>query len=528
MSEWKKVKIGDFLTEREGRYKPNDKEISKYQRLDKIDFSGHIHISDKPTKTDMIIVFPGDLIISGINVAKGAISVYQGKEPVCATIHYSSYTFDDKKVDLDYFKYFVKSPAFIFALQQQVKGGIKTEIKPKHLLPLEISLPDLSTQKDIVKVLSKKIEKVELIKSEIESQKAYAKQLRQNILQEAIEGKLTEDLPCRQAGWRKNSFRNLSGKLVPKESDKFFAYVLECNDGSLYKGYTRNLFERINRHLEERGAEWTAKHTPVSLIHFEEFNKEKEALEREKYFKSGSGREYINEIRNRNKLDYDAEALFEKIQEEKCHTNSKKKVFEPIAENELPFEIPEGWKWVRLGEIINLLSGRDFEPSEYNNKGNGIPYITGASNFSENGIIVNRWTENPKCIARFGDLLLVCKGSGYGSLNYADFEKAHIARQIMSIRTVSNLILLKYVEFVLKANFKYLKTQGKGLIPGIDRDTVLNISMGIPPLAEQKEIVSRVEKLLANVTELEEQITEREEMTKQLMQSILKDAFGEG
>ena len=99
MNEWKKVKIGDFLTEREGRYKPNDKEISKYQRLDKIDFSGHIHISDKPTKTDMIIVFPGDLIISGINVAKGAISVYQGKEPVCATIHYSSYTFDDKKVD---------------------------------------------------------------------------------------------------------------------------------------------------------------------------------------------------------------------------------------------------------------------------------------------------------------------------------------------------------------------------------------------------------------------------------------------
>ena len=443
MNEWKKVKIGDFLTEREGRYKPNDKKISKYQRLDKIDFSGHIHISNKPTKTDMIIVFPGDLVISGINVAKGAISVYQGKEPVCATIHYSSYTFDDKKVDLDYFKYFVKSPAFIFALQQQVKGGIKTEIKPKHLLPLEISLPDLSTQKEIVKVLSKKIEKVELIKSEIESQKNYAKLLRQNILQEAIEGKLTEV-------WRK--------------------------ENPVVKGNP----------------------------------------------------------------DFDAEALFKKIQEEKCHTdselpletslrirNSKKKVFEPIAENEVPFEIPEGWKWVRLGEIINLLSGRDFEPSEYNNKGNGIPYITGASNFSENGIIVNRWTENPKCIARFGDLLLVCKGSGYGSLNYADFEKAHIARQIMSIRTVSNLILLKYVEFVLKANFKYLKTQGKGLIPGIDRDTVLNISMGIPPLAEQKEIVSRVEKLLANVTELEKQITERETLTKQMLQSIMKDAFRE-
>ena len=51
--------------------------------------------------------------------------------------------------------------------------------------------------------------------------------------------------------------------------------------------------------------------------------------------------------------------------------------------------------------------------------------------------------------------------------------------------------------------------------------------LSVPPLAEQAEIVSRVEKLLANVAELENQITEREEMTKQLMQSIMKDAFRE-
>ena len=56
-------------------------------------------------------------------------------------------------------------------------------------------------------------------------------------------------------------------------------------------------------------------------------------------------------------------------------------------------------------------------------------------------------------------------------------------------------------------------------------DTLSFIPIPLPPLAEQKEIVSRVEKLLENVTELEKQITEREEMTKQLMQSIMKDAF---
>ena len=86
---------------------------------------------------------------------KVLLPVYQGDEPVCATIHYSSYTFDSSRVDLEYFKYFVKSPAFIAALQKQVKGGIKTEIKPKHLLPLEISIPDLQTQQEIVNKISR-------------------------------------------------------------------------------------------------------------------------------------------------------------------------------------------------------------------------------------------------------------------------------------------------------------------------------------------------------------------------------------
>ena len=90
---------------------------------------------------------------------KVLLPVYQGDEPVCATIHYSSYTFDSSRVDLEYFKYFVKSPAFIAALQKQVKGRIKTEIKPKHLLPLEISIPDLQTQQEIVKKISLQLKK---------------------------------------------------------------------------------------------------------------------------------------------------------------------------------------------------------------------------------------------------------------------------------------------------------------------------------------------------------------------------------
>ncbi len=449
MSDWKKVKIGDFLTERMGRYKPDDKIISQYQRLDKIDFSGNIHISDKPSKTDLILVQPEDLVISGINVAKGAVAVYQGAEPVCATIHYSSYIFDDKKIDLEYFKYFVKSPAFLDVLKHQVKGGIKTEIKPKHLLPLEISIPDLATQKEIVKVLSKKIEKVELVKSEIESQKSYAKQLRQNILQEAIEGKLTEE-------WRK--------------------------ENPVVKGNP----------------------------------------------------------------DFDAEALFEKIQEEKCHTdsellrNSKKKVFEPILENEQPFEIPEGWKWVRLGEIIkdsprNGYSPKavDFETPIKTLKLGAVTY--GIFDASEFKYINEEIPKDAHCWLKNGDILIERSNSieyvGICAIYTGKDDEFMYPDLLMRFRT-SDSLSKEYIHKVLVSPFnrQYFMNNAKGsqkTMPKINQETVSNTLISLPPLAEQREIVSRVEKLLANVTELENQITEREEMTKQLMQSIMKDAFRE-
>ena len=112
MGEWRQVKIGDFLSARKGKYKPDDKVVAGLQRVDKIDFSGKIHLSEKGSKTDLIMVFPGDLLISGINVAKGAVAVYHGEKPVVATIHYSTYTFDESLVSIDYFRRFVRSSIF--------------------------------------------------------------------------------------------------------------------------------------------------------------------------------------------------------------------------------------------------------------------------------------------------------------------------------------------------------------------------------------------------------------------------------
>lgn len=188
---WQKVKLGQFLKNREGRYKPKDPAIQGLKRIEKIDFSGTIYLSDKVSNTDMILVKKGDLVISGINVEKGAMNIYQGEEDVVATIHYSSYEFDEKQIDIDFLTNFLKSLEFKKALKEQVPGGIKTEIKPKHILPLEVEIPtDVEEQRKVVKKLNENNSIIEDVSSELTHQLDLIKQLRQAFLREAMQGKL--------------------------------------------------------------------------------------------------------------------------------------------------------------------------------------------------------------------------------------------------------------------------------------------------------------------------------------------------
>ena len=168
-------------------------------------------------------------------------------------------------------------------------------------------------------------------------------------------------------------------------------------------------------------------------------------------------------------------------------------------DEKISFELPEGWAFIRLNTAWELISGRDLSPSEYNNKNDGIPYITGASSLSENGVLINRWTEMPKIIVNYGDILLVCKGSGYGKTVICDIEKAHIARQIMAIKKFSTLDML-YIRLFLQANFNQIKSKGQGVIPGIDRNSVMNMLFPIPPLAEQKRIVEKQRELFDKIS----------------------------
>lgn len=469
------ITIGEFLQERTGRYKPDDNEIANLQRLDKINFSGEIFLSAKPSKTDMIKIQPGDLVISGINVAKGAISVYEGDKPICATIHYSSYQFDNKRIDIQFFKRFVKSPNFISALQDQVKGGIKTEIKAKHILPLQVKIPDIAQQKMLNRKFDAIDNEIEQLNTEIITQTTLLTQLRQSILQEAIEGKLTAD-------WRAST--------------------------------------RLNNHQKNK---LNHESTPIDT------NKKKDIRVHSSSF-------VVDD------LEYaPASVLLEhiKVEKEKLVAEGKikkQKPLAPIKPEELPFELPAGWVWTRL-ETFGFLSGGGTPSKSKIEYWNGnIPWVSPKDmKFDYISDSIDTITEtglhnSSAKLIHIGSILFVVRGMILAhTFPIGITQKPVTINQDMKALTPYLPSMSEYCAKMLKGFSKKILGLTNTSTHGTKRleysHSYGKLLFPLPPLAEQKAIVERVDKLLAMVDDLEEQVAGRKVQAEQLMQSVLREAF---
>lgn len=75
-----------------------------------------------------------------------------------------------------------------------------------------------------------------------------------------------------------------------------YVYIVECNDNTLYTGWTNNLEKRIKAHNDGKGAKYTQGRRPVRLVYFEEFETKQEALKREWFIKHLSRKEKMDII----------------------------------------------------------------------------------------------------------------------------------------------------------------------------------------------------------------------------------------
>ena len=178
------------------------------------------------------------------------------------------------------------------------------------------------------------------------------------------------------------------------------------------------------------------------------------------------------------------------------------------------------WEQRKYEDVIELLSGQDFNPEEYNENGIGIPYLTGASCIENGYTTAVRWTEKPRCIAEKGDTVLVCKGSGYGAIATVNQEKAHIARQFMALKVKKYELDNRFNYFLLNSVVDNIKTDARGLIAGIARDAVLEQKIAVPCLNEQRKIGEYFDTLDTLITLHQRKCDDLRKLKKYMLQKM--------
>ena len=242
--------------------------------------------------------------------------------------------------------------------------------------------------------------------------------------------------------------------------------------------------------------------------------------------------------------DEPASALLERIREEKRRLvkegKLKKKdlVETPISEDEKPFEIPESWEWTCLGNVLSKLTDGSHNPPP--NSGFGYPVISALN--IRNGEItldnVQRYVteqdflkENPRTNISRGDIILGIIGGSIGNIAIYNHDTKVIAQRSIAIMNPL-LINHQFTLYILKSPFvvtqlsKYASGSAQG---GVYLGNLKQILLPLPPLAEQKRIVAKIEELMPKVEEYgkaQEALDKlNAELPEKLKKSILQEAI---
>ena len=214
------------------------------------------------------------------------------------------------------------------------------------------------------------------------------------------------------------------------------------------------------------------------------------------------------------------EELFAQIQAEKqrliqAGKIKKEKPLPEITEDEKPFDIPEGWKWCRLGSILYKLTDGTHSTPSYTTT--GIPFLSvkdmssGKLNFSSCKFISNIEHKElySRCNPEYGDLLLTKVGST-GIPVIVDTDKPFsLFVSVALLKFNQHLVYNRFLQILINSPMVQLQvtdnTRGVGNKNWVMRD-IANTIIVLPPLAEQKRIVEKLEQLLPLCDLLKKQI----------------------
>ena len=228
----------------------------------------------------------------------------------------------------------------------------------------------------------------------------------------------------------------------------------------------------------------------------------------------------MNEVVDEIYENETAEELYERIQREKERLISegklkKQKKLPEISEDEIPFEIPKSWKWVRLGEVFNIISAKRVYQSDWKN--NGIPFYRAreiaklsVDGFVENELFISQelYDKLSKLgIPSPGDLMVTAVGT-LGK-TYVVQKNDKFYYKDASVICLQNYAKLdaKYMRYVMHSEI--MKNQIENNSKGTTVATLTIIKMGkyiftLPPLSEQKRISELIDRLFEKLDEAKE------------------------
>ena len=195
--------------------------------------------------------------------------------------------------------------------------------------------------------------------------------------------------------------------------------------------------------------------------------------------------------------DEPASLLYDKIIKEKetlikQGKIKKEKPLPPITDDEIPYNIPENWKWVRLGEMCNLLNGNKITNTN-------LPLLN--AKYLRTRQERQMYTEGIKVNKH--DYIILVDGENSGEV-FRAFEDGILGSTFKILNINSNLYnnYILYILYFYKDTFK--KSKKGAAIPHLDKELFKNILIPLPPLKEQERIVKKVDELLTYCNKLKD------------------------
>lgn len=203
-----------------------------------------------------------------------------------------------------------------------------------------------------------------------------------------------------------------------------------------------------------------------------------------------------------------AEGLYQQIQAEKQKLIKKGKIKKEkplprITDDEKPFEIPKSWKWVRLMEIVSNLGDGIHGTPQFDD--NGSYFFVNGNNLSNGKIIIKADTKKISVIEYEKykkplnyDTILISINGTIGNYAFYNGEPIILGKSACYISTIDK-ICKYYLLYIFKTNFFYdyaVKAATQTTIKNVSLKAMRMLPIPLPPLAEQKRIVTKLEEIL--------------------------------